>query len=345
MDYSELIKKLTEGNSRAAARLITIVENDIDAAEEIINSIYEKTGNAYILGTTGAPGSGKSTFISTLIKILLAQGKKIGIICVDPSSPLTGGALLGDRIRMKEHFSLENVFIRSMANRGQLGGLARATEDAIKILDVFGCDIIIVETVGVGQSEVDIFRSAHTVIVLLVPGLGDDIQAIKAGIMEITDIFVVNKMDLPGADRKVSEIIQMLELNMNYKYNSIKKTRYIKEKHWEPELTLPNSDNLNEWIPEIIKINSRTGENFKDLLEIIEKHKNFLETTGVIINYRKNRIKTETFQILKYKLTKKVEELLNSEEIEKYLEQVIDKKLDPYSMANLIMKMLRNDKN
>jgi len=204
MDYSNLIDQLIEGNPRAAARLITIVENDIETAEKIVNNIYNKTGNAYILGVTGAPGSGKSTFISTITKLFVDKGKKVGIICVDPTSPLTGGALLGDRIRMKQNFTLENVFIRSMANRGQLGGLARATEDVIKILDAYGCDIIIVETVGVGQSEVDIFKSAQTVVVLLVPGLGDDIQAIKAGIMEIVDIFVVNKMDLAGADRKVA---------------------------------------------------------------------------------------------------------------------------------------------
>ena len=169
MDYSDLIERLLNGNSRAVARLITLVENDIEAAENIINAIYSHTGKAYILGITGAPGSGKSTFISNLTKIFAKEGKKIGIICVDPTSPITGGAILGDRIRMKDNFSLKDVFIRSMANRGQLGGLARATEDAVKILDAYGCDIIIVETVGVGQSEVDIFKSAQTVIVLLVP--------------------------------------------------------------------------------------------------------------------------------------------------------------------------------
>ncbi len=328
MDYSNLIKKLLENDTRAAARLISIVENNIEAAEKIINAIYNKTGNAYILGITGTPGSGKSTFISTLTKILVNKGKKIGIICVDPTSPLTGGALLGDRIRMKEHFSLNNVFIRSMANRGQLGGLARATEDAIKILDAYGCNIIIVETVGVGQSEVDIFKSAHTVVVLLVPGSGDDIQAIKAGIMEITDIFAVNKMDLEGADRKVNEIIQMLELNMSFKYES----QDINE----------DFAKTTQWTPEIIKINSISGENFDDLLKIIDKHKNFLESSGVKSNYMKTRIKTETIQILKHKLTKKVEELLNSnkEDIEKFFQQVMKKELDPYSMANLIVKML-----
>ena len=331
MEYSNLISQLLKGIPRAAARLITFVENDIEAAEEIVNSIYEHTGKAYILGITGAPGTGKSTFISTLIRIYVEEGKKVGIICVDPTSPLTGGALLGDRIRMKQHFSLDNVFIRSMANRGQLGGLARATEDVIKILDAYGCDIIIVETVGVGQSEVDIFKSAHTVVVLLVPGLGDDIQAIKSGIMEITDIFVVNKMDLVGADKKIAEIQQMLEFRKNYKYNS----KEISEKFAK----------IEQWTPEITKVNSKIGENFDELLGLIKKHKSFLEESGVISNYLKNRITNETIQILKYKLTEKVEELLNSDkEIGKYIDQAIKKSLDPYSMANLIIKMLGLEK-
>jgi LAO/AO transport system kinase len=327
MDYSDLISNLIKGNTRAAARLITIVENDIDAAEEIVNSIYKHTGKAYILGITGAPGTGKSTFISTSTKNYIAKDKKVGIICVDPTSPLTGGALLGDRIRMKQHFSLENVFIRSMANRGQLGGLARATEDTIKILDAYGCDIIIVETVGVGQSEVDIFKSAMTVVVLLVPGLGDGIQAIKAGIMEITDVFVVNKMDLHGADKKVSNIMQMLEFRNSYKYNSSN----VRDKFAK----------IEQWTPEITKVNSKTGENFEVLLELINRHKLFLEESGVFSSYMKNRITSETIQILKHKLTKKLEDLLKyNEEIGKYINQAIQKSLDPYSMANLIIKML-----
>ena len=330
MSQEELIERLLKGDMRAAARLITIAENNINAAEEIINKIYKYTGNAYILGITGAPGSGKSTFISTLTSLFTEQGKKVGIICVDPTSPLSGGAILGDRIRMKKQFTLENVFIRSCANRGQLGGLARATEDIIKILDVYGCDIIIVETVGVGQSEVDIFRSAQTVIVLLVPGLGDDIQAIKAGIMEIVDIFVVNKMDLSGADRKESEIMQMLELEMNFKYDYEEKGEYKK---------------LKSWTPEIIKVNSKTGENFEKLLEVIKKHQEFLNESGIIENYQVNRIKSETLQILKYKLTKKVERILHSDseengKIDEYIKLVMDKSLDPYSMANLIIKLL-----
>ncbi len=331
MDYSNFISQLLKGNPRAVARLITFVENDIDAAEEIVNSIYKYTGKAYILGITGAPGTGKSTFISTLTKFYVEEGKKVGIICVDPTSPLTGGALLGDRIRMKQNFSLKNVFIRSMANRGQLGGLARATEDVIKILDAYACDIIIIETVGVGQSEVDIFKSAQTIVVLLVPGLGDDIQAIKSGIMEITDIFVVNKMDFPGADKKVSEIKQMLEFRNNYKYDS----KDLSEKYAKIEL----------WTPEITKVNSRSGENFDELLKLIKKHEFFLKESGVISNYMKNRITNETLQILKHKLTEKVEKLLNSDkEIGKYIDQAIQKSLDPYSMVNLIIKMLGLEK-
>lgn len=330
MDFSNLIENLIAGDTRAAARLITLVENDIQAAEKVINSIYKHTGNAYILGITGAPGSGKSTFISTLTKKLIAQGNKIGIVCVDPTSPLSGGALLGDRIRMKENFSLENVFIRSMANRMQLGGLARATEDVIKILDAYGCDIIIVETVGVGQSEVDIFKSAHTVVVLLVPGLGDDIQAIKAGIMEITDVFVVNKMDLAGADKKVAEIMQMLELGMNFKYSDAK--------------TDADFAKIKQWTPEIVKVNSKTGKNFDELLEIVEKHKHFLTTSGIIDSYKVNRIKSETAQILKYKITKKVEKLLSTNSvIDDYIKLVMDKSMDPYSMANLIIQLLGLD--
>jgi len=213
-----------------------------------------------------------------------------------------------------------------MANRGQLGGLARATEDTIKILDAYGCDIIIVETVGVGQSEVDIFKSAHTVLVLLVPGMGDGIQAIKAGIMEVVDLFVVNKMDLLGADKIVSDIMQMLEFRKGYKYESEKKKIFEK---------------INLWTPEITKVNSRTGENFNILLELINKHKDFMESSGVILNYMKNRIKNETIEILKYKLTRKIEEILNSDsKMESLIEKVKKKSLDPYSMANLIIKML-----
>jgi LAO/AO transport system kinase len=204
--------------------------------------------------------------------------------------------------------------------------LARATEDAIKILDAYGCDIIIVETVGVGQSEVDIFKSAMTVVVLVVPGTGDDIQAIKSGIMEITDIFVVNKMDLAGADKKIADIMQMLEFKKNYKY----KSEGIRSKF----------EKLDQWTPEITKVNSKTGENFDYLLTLINHHKTFLQESGVITNYMKNRIKSETVQILKHKLTKKAEKLINSnQKIEEFIEKAIEKSLDPYALAEEILAL------
>ncbi len=331
MDYSALVEKLLKRDSHTAARLITLAENDITSAEEIIKLIYKHTGNAYVIGITGPPGVGKSTFISTLTKFLIKENKRIGIICVDPSSPITGGALLGDRIRMKDNFSAENVFIRSMANRGQLGGLARASDDTIKILDAFGCDIIIIETVGVGQSEVDIFKSAHTIIVLLLPGLGDDIQTIKAGIMEIVDIFVVNKMDLEGADKKMAEISQMLELNAKFKY--------------EDQNITPDMVKRKLWTPEIVKVNSISGENFETLLEKIEHHKKFLSESGYLSEVVRNKIKNDALKILKHKLTKQVEELLNTNpEVEKYINSAVEKTLDPYTIANLIVKMLGFEK-
>ncbi len=331
MDYAALVEKLLKRDPRAAARLITLAENDIVSAEEIIKRIYKYTGKAYIMGISGPPGVGKSTFISSLTKILINQQQRVGIICIDPSSPITGGALLGDRIRMKDNFSSENVFIRSMANRGQLGGLARATDDTIKILDAYGCDIIIIETVGVGQSEVDIFRSAHTVLVLLVPGLGDDIQAIKAGIMEITDIFVINKMDLEGADKKMTEIAQMLELNAKFKYDSQNIASDIAKR--------------KRWTPEIVKVNSISGENFEMMLEKVEKHKSFLKESGYLTEVERSKIRNDALKILKHKLSEKVEHLLDTNsEVEKYINSAVEKTLDPYTIANLIVKMLGFEK-
>ena len=197
----ELIEKMLEGDKKATARLITLVENDEGKAREIVKKIYPYTGKAYIVGITGPPGSGKSTLLDKLIKQVRSEGLIVGVIAIDPTSPFTGGALLGDRIRMQRHSTDPSVFIRSMATRGSLGGLAKATNDAIKILDAYGCDVIFVETVGVGQTEVDIVKTADTVVLVTIPGLGDDIQVIKAGLVEIADIFVVNKAEREETDK------------------------------------------------------------------------------------------------------------------------------------------------
>ena len=209
----DLVKGLFEGSRLALARSITAVENEYENAIDIMKAIYPKTGNARILGITGAPGAGKSTLTDKVVKHYLDQGKKIGIVAIDPTSPFTGGAILGDRIRMNDLTLNENVFIRSMGTRGSLGGLSKKTADVVKLMDAFGMDLIIIETVGVGQSEVDIVKNADTTLVVLVPGLGDDIQAIKAGILEIGDVFAINKADRDGCDRLNVEIEMMLDLD------------------------------------------------------------------------------------------------------------------------------------
>jgi len=217
----ELINKLLQGDKRACARIITKIENNEDEAVDILKEIYKHTGKAHVVGITGPPGGGKSTLTYRLSKELSNQGKKVGIIAIDPTSPFSGGSILGDRIRMNELSTDPNVFIRSMGTRGHLGGLSKATHGGIKAFDAFGCDYIFVETVGVGQSEVDIVRTADTVVMVMVPGLGDDIQAIKAGIMEIADIFAVNKSDLDGAERTTAEIRMMVEMGNNENKPSI----------------------------------------------------------------------------------------------------------------------------
>lgn len=202
----DLVKELLNGSRLALARAITAVESEYDEAIDIMKAIYPKTGHARILGVTGAPGAGKSTLTDKIVKQYLQQGKKIGIVAVDPTSPFSGGAILGDRIRMNDLTLNENVFIRSMGTRGSLGGLSKKTSDAVKLMDAFGMDLVIIETVGVGQSEVDIVKNADSVLVVLVPGLGDDIQAIKAGILEIGDVFAINKADRDGCDKLNVEI-------------------------------------------------------------------------------------------------------------------------------------------
>ena len=209
----ELIKKAREGDVRAIARLISMAENEAPEANDLLKQLYPFTGNAHIVGITGPPGSGKSTLVDKLVKVLRQKDYRVGILAVDPTSPFTGGAILGDRVRMSDLNLDEGVYIRSLGTRGKLGGLSKATGYAVKILDACGFDYIFIETVGVGQSEVDIIKTADTTVVVAVPGLGDDIQAIKAGILEIGDIFVVNKADRDGANRVVIELSMMLELN------------------------------------------------------------------------------------------------------------------------------------
>jgi LAO/AO transport system kinase len=287
-----------------------MIEDEDPAAADLLSKLYQHTGDAHIIGVTGPPGSGKSTIVTKVIAELRQRKKTVGVICVDPSSPFTGGALLGDRIRMQEHAVDDEVYVRSMGTRGHLGGLARATSDAVKVIDAFGKDIVIVETVGAGQSEVEVVEIAHTVIVTDVPGSGDDIQAIKAGIMEIADIFVVNKSDLQGADRKIVEINAMLDTDPN----------------------------MGQWRPPVILTNGRTGEGVSELVDKIDEHITFLKESGLFEERGLKRSKEELEQIMEYKLTRELlTQLQGRPEYTEAIRKIAARKDDPYSVAERLI--------
>ncbi|MFA4661988.1 methylmalonyl Co-A mutase-associated GTPase MeaB [Pyrococcus kukulkanii] len=309
----ELIERLRKGDRKAVARLITLVENDEEKAREIVRKIYPLTGNAYIVGITGPPGAGKSSLLDKLIREARKEGLIVGVIAVDPTSPFTGGALLGDRIRMQGHATDPGVFIRSMATRGSLGGLAKATNDAIKVLDAYGCDIIFVETVGVGQVEVDIVKTADTVVLVTIPGLGDDVQAIKAGLMEIADIFVINKADREGVDATYFELSLTLD---------------FEAEKWEKL----------GWRPPIIETIATTGKGVKELWEKIKEHKKYLESSGRLEEKRRFRIEEEIKTIASGIIASKVEASIKKGELEDLIREVLAKRIDPYTAADRIIR-------
>ena len=311
-DITALIAQLLKGDRRAAGKLITIVENDQVDAKEVISRIYKNTGKAQIVGITGPPGSGKSTLVNQLAFFLRKKGRNVGIIAVDVSSPFSGGAFLGDRIRMKDLANDTGIFIRSMATRGCKGGIARATCDAIKILDALGKDIILVETVGAGEEDVDIMNASHTSIVITVPGLGDDIQANKAGMMEIADIFVVNKADREGADMAACVLESMLRLT---------------DKHG--------------WKPPVVKTIATGSVGINELADRIDEHFNYLKDNGLIRERQKRRAEMEIVNIARDIITRDVEEIKNSEAYNKLIEEIIEKKTTPHSAAEEIMMMVK----
>ena len=306
MSIDELVEGVLNQKRRYLARLISLIEDEDIQAMEALSQLYKHTGKGHIIGVTGPPGSGKSSLVTKLTAEFRKRSKTIGIICVDPSSPFTGGALLGDRIRMQEHSLDDEVYVRSMGTRGHLGGLARATSDAVRAVDAFGKDIIFVETVGTGQSEVEVVDVAHTVIVTDVPGSGDDIQAIKAGIMEIADIFVVNKSDLAGADKKVTEINAMLDIDP-------------KERAWRPPVLLTNA---------------RTGEGIPELVDNILAHLEHLKGSGLLQKKGLQRSRDELQELMKYKLTKELSQKLQDKpEYENAIKMIAKRKQDPYTVA------------
>jgi LAO/AO transport system kinase len=316
----KLIERVLERNKRAIAKAITLVENHPENCELFIKKIFPHTGNALVVGTTGPPGSGKSTLVNNLTLEFRKQGKTVGIIAVDPTSPFSGGALLGDRIRMDELSADPDVFIRSMGSRGSLGGLSRATMDAIRVLDAAGFDIILVETVGAGQSEVEIVRTAHTTIVIGIPGTGDAVQAIKAGILEIADIYVVNKSDRPGAKEIARELRLLLTLD-------------------------PHSRDEGRWhVPVISTTNIPPITGIGKLADTILEHQLFLNdpvNAQLALEQEKIRRKNEINEIIKVEIFENMlTSLIGKQEWEKLLKEVIAKKVDPYSAARSIMDPL-----
>ncbi len=302
-------EKLLSGDRRALARLITMVEDENPAKNDILKDIYSHTGNAHIVGITGAPGSGKSSLADRIISEARKEDKTVGVIAVDPSSPFSGGAILGDRIRMQEHTLDPKVFIRSMGTRGTLGGLSKSTREVLKVLDAFGKDLIFVETVGVGQSEVDIVKYADTTVLVLTPASGDSVQTIKAGVMEIADIFIVNKSDLPGKDRTVTEIEAMLDLS-------------------------PAKD----WRPPVLTSNAVNGEGITEIWQTIKKHRQYLEDSGLLLTVRKKRAERELVDqvehMIKNIVWNRIKEKISLEQLS---EELAKRETDPYTASRKLL--------
>ena len=309
----EFVRRIREGEIRALSRAISTVEDHTPESTELLKALFPYSGNATLLGLTGSPGAGKSTLVDQVARVYRKQGKTIGIVAVDPTSPFSGGAILGDRIRMSSHHADAGIFIRSMATRGSLGGLASTTADVATVLDASGRDIVMIETVGVGQDEVDIVRLADVTIVVLVPGMGDDVQTIKAGIMEIADIFVINKADRDGAERVEREIRAMQSLAMRH----------------------------DDWTPPIVKTVASDGSGIEELVRAIEKYHSYLEQSDRARQRRIENWRVRIAEMLRDALFQRVLSYYLSEgEATRYAAEVADHKRDPYSLVERIVEGL-----
>jgi len=314
LNPKEWAEKIVEGNIRAASRLMRDIDDRMPWVSDILKGLYPHTGKAYIIGVTGSPGVGKSTLVDYLIEVFRKKNYRIGVVVIDPTSPFTGGAILGDRIRMQRHSTDSGVFIRSLATRGSMGGLTRSTTDILRVMDAMGKDIILLETVGVGQDEVDVVNIAHTSMIVLIPGLGDDIQAIKAGILEIGDIFVINKCEREGAERMEKEIMMMLELGAQRK---------------------------DGWVPRIVKTEAIKGTGVKNLVEAIEEHRAFREDPERKRIFLQKALRIELLTQLKDQISQRVLDVIGHEEgLTRAVDEIIAGKKDLYTKSEEILNQL-----
>ena len=309
-DAQPWINRLRSGDPRALARAISTVENRAAGWSDLLKALFPYTGKARVIGMTGAPGAGKSTLVDQLAKYYRKENQTVGIIAVDPTSPYTGGAILGDRIRMQDHYSDPGIYIRSMATRGSLGGLARATADAATVLDASGRDLVMIETVGVGQDEVDIVRLADVTVVILVPGMGDDVQTIKAGIMEIADIFVINKSDREGAERVEREIRAMQSL----------------------------ATRNDHWTPPIVKTVASEGVGTTELAEAIANYEAYLKKENLVFKKNVENWQERLVEMLRDAMLEKARAQMDGGSLERYAAEVAEHKRDPYSLVEEIMQ-------
>jgi LAO/AO transport system kinase len=318
-----LLAGAKRGDKRSVARLLTIVENDEPGSADILRALYPETGHARIVGITGPPGGGKSTLVSRLAAEYRKTTDRVAIVAVDPSSPFTGGAILGDRIRMRDRFLDEGVFIRSMASRGHAGGLARATMRVVNVLDALGTGIVIVETVGVGQEEVDVVRVADTVCLVTVPGLGDDIQAIKAGVLEIADVLVVNKADRPGADEAARDLAQMLSLGP-----------IVRPGPGSPASGGPPS----RWKPPIVRTSAQDGNGVDELISAIDAHAEWARSSGELEARRAGAARGEVEALLREALVKRLEDRIGPARVSEAVARVAKREVDPYRAVDDLLR-------
>ncbi|MCX6134131.1 MAG: methylmalonyl Co-A mutase-associated GTPase MeaB [Ignavibacteriales bacterium] len=311
-----MIEHLLAGDRRTVARAISQVENDTPLAKDILSSVYPRTGRAYRVGITGPPGAGKSTLTNKLARYYRLQQKKVGIIAVDPTSPFTGGALLGDRVRMSDVELDEGVFIRSMASRGSLGGLSKKAKEAADVLDAAGYDVVLMETVGVGQSELDIASAADTTVVVLVPESGDGIQAMKAGLMEIADFFVLNKADRPGADQAVMSLKMILGFR---------------------------SHTAESWMPDVLKTQASEGKGIEEVAAYVQKHREFLESSGELERKRKSRLESRIREIIENQLHIEFWNRERSRKLHEKLDLLLQRQSNPYDVAAGLLEDFRTE--